>query len=402
VADATKPPETQTTAIYVHVPYCASKCAYCSFYSHPDRDDYDKYLDALTAEWRAMIDEEGLAESSTDAVEIGSIFIGGGTPSVLGGKRLVRLLAMLREYGPAWAADIEVSIEVNPESTDEAMVSDILAGGINRISMGVQSFKDECLARLGRRTTRKQILKAYKAIRAAGCKNLSLDLMYGLPEQSVEDWIEEMQEAMASKTDHLSCYLLTPEENTVLYRLLRGGEITTPLDETLLKQYQATREIAISNGFEHYEISNFAKPGFHCRHNEGTWSRRPYLGLGPGAHSFNGEVRWRNAPDLDRYLEQLLETGSRLEQERYRLDSLDVAKELIMVCMRRSCGVRWDQIETTVENSTMQRVKQRARFLSGTGFLQLNRDGMRLSPDAYFVSNSVFVELMRALEEDKP
>lgn len=399
--DETKTGESRKLAIYIHVPYCAAKCAYCNFYSQPGREDYDVYLDALAAEWRTVVLEENLIDGADEPIEIGSIFLGGGTPSVLGGERLVRLLSNLREHGPTWHREIEISIEVNPESTDAALVEQILAGGINRISMGVQSFKDECLTRLGRRATRKQILAAYKAIRDAGCENLSIDLIYGLPEQSVEDWIEEMQEAIAIKIEHLSCYLLTLEEHTVLYRLLRGGEITTPLDEILLKQYQATREMALGAGFEHYEISNFARPGFRCSHNEGTWTRQPYLGLGPGAHSFNGEVRWRNAPDLDSYIEHLLHSGGRLDQERYRLDPLDVAKELIMVNMRRAEGVRWDQIEATVDTSTMQRVKQIARFLAGTSFLLLDKDGMRLNPEAYFVSNSVFVELMRALEEEQ-
>ncbi len=384
-------------SIYVHVPFCQSKCAYCNFFSLPGRDDdFDPYIEALATEWRTVLGDEGLS-AETDLVT--SVFIGGGTPSLLGGERLKHLLSSLR-IGPVWSDDCEISIEVNPESMDEALARSVLASGFNRISIGAQSFKDADLEGLGRRATRKQIVDSIKAVRTAGCTNLSLDLIFGLPGQTLDDWMSVLGEALSHKTEHLSCYLLTPEEDTVLYRLLRGGEIATPLEETLFNQYIATGEMVTSTGFEQYEISNYARPGCRCLHNEGTWQRRPYYGLGPAAHSFSGEVRWRNSPDLDLYLSQLLDKRNRLVKERYRLDKLDVAKELIMVCMRRSEGVLWTQIEQVVSNAVMQQIKQRARFLSGTGFLLLDKYGMRLNPKAYFVSNSVFVELMRSLEED--
>ena len=391
-------PGKRKISVYIHVPFCFSKCSYCNFYSLSGREkDFDSYLDALEVEWLSMHEDENL---TGDDIVVSSIFVGGGTPSLLGGQRLDRLLSIVRT-GPNWAEDIEVTIEVNPESIDDDCAKSIIDSGYNRISIGIQSFKDCDLVNLGRQASRKQVYAALKSVKRAGFTNISIDMIYGLSGQTLEAWIEVLDEALATDINHISCYLLTPEEDTVLYRLLRGGEITTPLEETLYNQYDATRKIIIEAGYEHYEISNFAKPGFRCRHNEGTWQRQPYYGLGPSAHSFNGEVRWYNSSDLDAYLAQLLGENKRPDRERYRLDSNDVAKELIMVCMRRAEGVLWTQIEQVVTNSVMQQVKQRARFLSGTGFLHLDKYGMRLNPNAYFVSNSVFVELMRALEEDK-
>lgn len=393
---------TATTAreagIYVHVPFCCSKCRYCAFYSVTAGEAaYDDYVAAVAAEWELVRAEE--PDLAREDLRITSIYVGGGTPSILGGDRLARLLGSLRA-GPAWADDVEISCEANPESTTPETAAGARAAGYNRISIGVQSFRDDELELLGRAGRTADTRRAIDAVRAAGFANLNLDLIYGLPEQSVERWLESVEAALECGSEHLSCYLLTPEENTILHRLLHGGDVTTPLEETLLQQYRATDSAAAAAGLEHYEISNFARRGFRCRHNEGTWLRRPYYGLGPAAHSFDGHARWQNVADVDAYLHALLREGHRPARERYRLSAEDQVKEMIILGLRLADGLRWADLDAAATPEQRARLRRRAQFLAGSGFTRVDEERLRLAPEACFVSNAVFVELLRALDEE--
>ncbi len=384
--------------LYVHVPFCCAKCKYCAFYSVVAGESaYDEYLAALAAEWELVRTEEaGLADPGA---RVTSIYVGGGTPSMLGGDRLARLLDTLRS-GPPWAEDVEISVEVNPESTSPQMAAGARAAGYNRISIGVQSFRDDELALLGRASRVADAQRAIETVRTAGFANLNLDLIYGLPGQSVERWHESVAAALEYRSEHLSCYLLTPEENTILHRLLHGGDLTTPLEEIVLRQYRLLMEAAAGAGLEHYEISNFCQPGRRCRHNEGTWQRRPYYGLGPAAHSFDGTARWQNPADLAGYVRPLLGEGRRPTRERYRLAPGDVVKEKIILGLRLAEGVAWADLDAASSANQRLRLRHRAQFLASSGFLRVEAERLRLSPDAYFVSNAIFIELLRALEED--
>ncbi len=383
-------------SLYAHVPFCRSKCHYCGFYSLCDRlSEQDPFLRAMQAE--AVVLREDLEKAAT-LPSIETVYVGGGTPSLLGAERLGRLLAVLAGIAP-WTPDCEVTTEVNPEDVDGAFVESSLQHGVTRISVGVQSFHDGELTFLGRRATADRVRLALTELREFGCQNISIDLIYGLPGQSLERWIANVEETLRFGPDHISCYLLTPEVNTVLEDLLRGGYAESPLEETLLLQYQRTRELLLGAGYEQYEISNFARPGKRARHNVATWGRKPYQGLGPAAHSFDGEVRWRNSADLDEYLTCLLERGRRPVEERLRLTKLDAAKEMIYLGLRLAEGITWDALEAALGQPLPDRFKQRVRFLTNSGFLEADREGLKLSPEAYFVSNSVFVEVIRALEE---
>jgi oxygen-independent coproporphyrinogen-3 oxidase len=396
-ADSIGAGQERAISIYVHVPFCSRKCRYCNFFSvQGETHHFDPFLEALRTEWRLVREEENL--SSPD-LRIETVYVGGGTPSILGGARLKELLAVLRD-GPQWTDDCEISVELNPEDTSEGLAAELLAAGYARLSVGVQSFDDAERAMLGRTGGGDRARRSVQQVRAAGCRNLSLDVIYGLPRQSVESWMRTLREALAFEPEHLSCYLLTLEEETVLHQLLHGGELETPLDEVLLQQYMATREAAVGAGYEHYEISNFARAGYRCRHNEGTWQRVPYFGLGPAAHSFDGRRRWGTAPDLEGYLKRLLQDLRRPAHEHYRLGPKDVAKEMILLGLRRATGLAWSALEDVTTPGAFNRLRRRARFLAGTGFLEVDSETLRLSPKAYFVSNSVFVELIQALEED--
>jgi oxygen-independent coproporphyrinogen III oxidase len=384
-------------SLYVHVPFCCAKCKYCAFYSVIASDGaYDDYLAALAIEWDLMRAEE--ADLADAGLSITSIYVGGGTPSILGGDRLARLLETLRK-GPSWANDCEISLEVNPESTDRELATRTRSVGFNRVSVGVQSFRDEELEILGRVSRAADARRAIEELRGAGFENLNIDLIYGLPGQTTESWLASLHEALGLRSAHLSSYMLTPEEDTVMHRLLRGGMLATPLEETVLHHYRALVRTANDAGLEHYEISNFARPGFRCRHNLGTWRRRPYYGLGPAAHSFDGAVRWQNAAHLATYQRQLLGEGRRPTCERYRLGEADAVKEMIILGLRLAEGVVWAEIDAAATPEQSARLRHRAQFLAATGFVLTDDERLRLSPAAYFVSNAVFVELVRALEE---
>lgn len=392
-----RPAAPRDISLYVHIPYCHYKCRYCSFYSMRGGDaDYDLYLDAVAREWRLVRDEERL---EAPGVRVASVYIGGGTPSVLGPERLARLYGMLRE-GPPWLDPCEVTLEVNPESVTLELISSALAAGYNRVNIGAQSFQDDELALLGRESTGARVRQAISDTRAAGCRNLGLDLVYGLPGMQLEGWRASVREALAAEPEHLSVYLLGPEEETMLHQLLHAGRLESPLDEAAFQQYEAGRQAAREAGYEHYELANFCRPGFRCRHHLDIWQRRPYYGLGPSAHSFDGETRWCTTADMNDYLSRLGGDPVRPTRERMRLTPADDAREVILLGLRQASGLTWERVGALLGNEALPRIQRRARFLAGTGFMELDEQGLRLAPRAYFVANHVFDELLEALEKD--
>jgi oxygen-independent coproporphyrinogen-3 oxidase len=393
-----RPPHDQGVtceiSLYVHIPYCRSKCRYCSFYSvHGDEADYDVYMRALANEWRLLREE---AKLDDPAIRIASIYVGGGTPSVLGAARLTAIYAILRD-GPAWSETCEVTLEVGPESVTLDLVRTALETGYNRVSVGAQSFDDETLELLGRSYAGERVREALRDVRAAGCTNLSIDLSYGLPTTRLETWRAGFREALTFEPQHLSGYLLTPEEETLLHQLLRASTSESPLDEDAFRQYEALRTAMRDAGYDHYELSNFCKPGHRCRHHEDIWQRRPYYGLGPSAHSFDGEVRWCNAPDLADYVGRLIDSPHPPRREHYRLSPEDAARESILLGLRRAEGLTWQGIATLIDEAALQRLQRRAQFLVGTGFMEVDEQGFRLAPRAYFVASHVIMDLLEAL-----
>jgi oxygen-independent coproporphyrinogen III oxidase len=391
--------DSREISLYVHVPYCHYKCRYCSFYSvHGSESDYDAFLQALAREWRLVREEERLDDP---ALRIASVYIGGGTPTVLGADRLKRLYDLLRE-GPAWLDACEVTLEANTESITRELIRDAQQTGYHRVSVGVQSFQDADLALLGRESTGDSVRAALRAVREAGCANLSLDLVYGLPKVELETWRASFREALDFRPEHISGYLLTPEEETLLHQLLRAGRMQSPLDEEAFKQYEELRIAAGEAGYEHYEIANFALPGFECRHHLDIWQRRSYYGLGPSAHSFDGAVRWCNAANLPGYLTQLGEAPRRPARDHYRLSPQDVVRETISLRLRQAPGLTWDELAQVVDEAAGARLRRRAHFLAGTGFMEVDDVGMRLAPQACFVASHVFDELIEAIERVGP
>ena len=312
--------------LYIHIPFCRSKCAYCDFYSLAGAEErMDDYCRAL---------ERHLAEVAPQAEchKADTVYFGGGTPSYLGAERLCRLLGSIRKL---YKLDkhAEITLEANPDSaTDRKALKRLRKAGFNRLSLGVQSMDDALLQTIGRIHTRQQVQEAVAAARKAGFKNLSLDLIYGLPGQTMEGWEKALSDAVGLHPEHLSCYGLKLEEGTPLYR--RQGELTFPDEDMQADMYLYTVEFLKQCGYEQYEISNFAKPGFASRHNLKYWLMQEYAGFGPGAHSDFGNVRYGYARDLERYLK-----GELVLQESETVDSDEREREYLMLRLRTVQGV---------------------------------------------------------------
>lgn len=307
--------------IYIHVPFCASRCIYCDFYSTTLRGKGDLYVEALRNEMKERKDW-------LNGEPIRTIYLGGGTPSQLGDRCIRNILWSIQEFFDLSSLE-EVTMEANPDDIQENQDWGI----VNRISMGVQSMVDCELKILNRRHDASQVRKAVEIIQHQGIRNISLDLMYGLPTQTIDSWIYSIDELLKLKPEHISAYNLTIEEGTKLHNLINKGELVPADDELCLQMAAILREKLNGAGYEQYEISNYSLPEFYSRHNSSYWDQTPYLGLGPGAHSYDGKrVRAWNEPRLQHYLK-----GERLSGFE-ELSDTDVYNERVMLGLRTRKG----------------------------------------------------------------
>ena len=330
-----------TDGLYIHVPFCKSRCIYCDFYSTTcGADKRQAYTEALCHEMR-------LRRDFLDGGTLGSVYIGGGTPSTLSADELGRIFQTI---ATTWSisADAEVTLEANPDDITPAYAKALKALGINRVSMGVQTFNDGMLRFLHRRHSAGQVQEAIDHLQGAGIDNLSIDLIYGLPGQTLEQWQQDVGKALALPVSHLSAYALIYEEGTALYRLREQGKAAEASDELSLQMFEALMDMAAKAGFRHYEISNFALPHREARHNSGYWTGMHYLGLGPAAHSYNGTMRQWNTPDLSAYLKAGGDTAAglittetltpKIRQEETLLTRLRTAEGLDLAAYAREFG----------------------------------------------------------------
>lgn len=373
--------------LYIHIPFCRSKCAYCDFYSLAGAEErMDDYCRAL---------ERHLAEVAPQAEchKADTVYFGGGTPSYLGAERLCRLLGSIRKL---YKVDkhAEITLEANPDSaTDRKTLKRLRKAGFNRLSLGVQSMDDALLQAIGRIHTRQQVQEAVAAARKAGFKNLSLDLIYGLPGQTMEGWEKTLSDAVGLHPEHLSCYGLKLEEGTPLYR--RQGELTFPDEDMQADMYLYAVEFLKQCGYEQYEISNFAKPDFASRHNLKYWLMQEYAGFGPGAHSDFGNVRYGYARDLERYLK-----GELVLQESETVDSDEREREYLMLRLRTVQGVDPREFEYRFR----QRFAPLATLLqqcAREGLAEQDGNGWHLTAKGFLVSNRIIGLLQDELAREK-
>lgn len=377
--------------LYIHIPFCKQKCCYCDFYSLSGREDrMDAYTDALCAH---------LSETAPFASGhlVDTVYFGGGTPSYLGEKRLVRILKLIRKKYHV-AKDAEITLEANPDSAgDWKMLRSLRRAGFNRLSLGMQSADDQELRAIGRIHTMEQVRAAVEAARKAKFENLSLDLIYGLPDQTMERWQETLSAAAALEPEHLSCYGLKVEEGTPLYA--RRAETNLPGDEAQADMYLYTVDFLSRLGYAQYEISNFAKPGFASRHNLKYWTLGEYAGFGPGAHSDFGGVRYAYERDLNAYI-QGVSSHAPMLSESERIPPRDRDTEWVMLGLRTVQGLGPKEFES----------RFRRRFQCFLPFLEQCRAAgyaveeagrWHLTPRGFLVSNQVIGRMLDALAEDK-
>lgn len=381
-------------SVYIHIPFCESRCIYCDFYSTTQSAQKGRYVDCLIREMEQRRDEW----QDASRAQTSSIYIGGGTPSTLSPTLLSRILeAVTRIYPPM--PDAEITVEANPDDVTDEWVEALTHTPVNRISMGVQTFDDNRLKLLHRRHTAAQAQEAVQRLKAAGYHNISIDLIYGLPGQTLADWEQDVAKAIALQVPHLSAYSLMYEEGTALMRLLDEGKVSEMDEDESWRCYELLCQCLEQAGYAHYEISNFALPGWHSRHNSGYWDGTRYMGFGAGAHSYDGMNKRRcNLPSLDDYMTALENTGTSATGshpyfEIEELSITDLYNEFVMTRLRTAKGLALDEVLQRFGNDLYQYCINTAKPHLQRGNLLQTGSVLSLSRKGIFVSNDIISDL---------
>ena len=325
----------EKSGLYIHIPFCKSKCVYCGFYSTVNQKDVDKYVSFL-------IKEMALRCREANGEPIKTIYFGGGTPSVLQTPQLQQIINFAKKCF-SFEENMEMTIEANPEQLTADYCRNLKALGFNRISIGIQSFHDEILQFLGRKHSAKEALQAVENAHNAGFENISIDLIYGVNERNNELWQKELDIAFHLPIKHFSAYALTVEENSLLYRRIHQHKTVEPDEDLASIQYNILSESVGNSSFAQYEVSNFAMKGWESKHNSAYWHRVPYIGLGASAHSYDGQHRQWNAPNLSGYFTQIEEGKTYYERE--TLTDIDQHNEFVLLGLRTRNGINLREME---------------------------------------------------------
>ncbi|KRE90345.1 coproporphyrinogen III oxidase [Paenibacillus sp. Soil766] len=377
---------TAPTAVYIHIPFCTNKCHYCDFNSYVLKGQpVMEYLDALEREMELTV-----RDHSPQKVE--TIFVGGGTPTVLLPDQMERFLRIVRTYFPADSTEVEFSMEANPGTTDEDKLAVMKAGGVNRISFGVQSFNNDILAAIGRIHNTDDVHRSIANAKKLGFDNLSIDLMFGLPKQTVEIMQATLDEALSLDLQHYSIYSLKVEENTLFHTLFNKNQLPLPSEDEEVDMYELIMKRLEGAGYKQYEISNFAKPGRESRHNTMYWRNRSYYGLGAGAHGYMNGKRHVNVKGIQPYIDAT-KLGLPI-MEQFDVTPQEAMEDFMMVGLRLLEGVRskdfMDQFGETIEShfgATLQ-------SWINKGLIEQTTDGYRLSKHGILLGNEVFASFL--------
>lgn len=367
-------------SIYVHIPFCKTRCIYCGFFSTTSLTLREEYVDAVCRELKER-------KEYLNGEDIETIYFGGGTPSQLTIPQLARILETIYIIYNV-REDAEVTLEGNPDDLTFEYLSAIRTLGFNRLSMGVQSFSDSQLRFIRRRHTASQALEAVTNAKKAGFDNVSIDLMFGFPGQKLENWKKDVDCALTLPVQHLSAYSLMYDEGTVLADMLDRGEISEIDDELSLQMYRYLVEAVAKAGFEHYEISNFCKPGYHSRHNSGYWTGVSYLGVGAGAHSFDGNTRQYNVESLKEYM-------SGVEAEKEILTIEERYNEYVFTSLRTSRGMNMAELGSLFGEELKKYCLDNAKKYVEEGRLAQKGAILTLTSTGIYVSNDIMSDLMK-------
>ncbi len=389
----TKRPNKTPLGIYVHVPFCRSKCQYCDFYSLATKDDklIDGYLDAVC-------DHIKEAGELAPGYQVNSVYFGGGTPSFFGGDGLAEILNTIRRNFDV-SSDAEITFEANPDSVSDRLLHRLRAEGFNRVSLRIQSDDDEMLKKLGRPHTYAQAVTAYQRIRKAGFRNVSVDLMYGLPGQDLQDWLETLDNVLRLLPEHISCYALKVEEGTPFYELRQM--LNLPSDDDQAEMYLSAVEALKSRGYRQYEISNFCRKGLVSKHNMKYWTGGEYLGFGPSASSDFAGKRYTLKRDLQSYIAAIRDGGDIME-EIQEIPMRERAGEYLMLRLRTNVGISAQEYEKTflLPFAPLEEVMEKhRRYYHAT---QTDTGRWVLTPKGYLVSNDIITDLLLAQDGSQP
>ncbi len=371
--------------IYIHIPFCKTRCIYCNFYSTTHGEYVGRYVSALCREMQMRCGEDGSSDLRT-------VYIGGGTPSQLSHRNLELVFSTLDHIFGIGQCE-EITIEANPDDLTDDYVSMLRTLPVNRISMGVQTFNDRKLHFLNRRHDAAEAIAAVERCRKAGFDNISIDLIYGLPDETAAEWRNDLRTATALGVEHISAYSLTYEEGTPIYNMVERRDIKPVGEDTSLEFFGMLRSELIDAGYEHYEISNFCKPGHQAVHNSSYWHGVPYLGLGAAAHSYNGSTRreW-NVASLTKYVESI-ESGRR-DYGFEELDGQTQYNEFVMTGLRTSRGISLSELSARFGTKLYDYCLDMSRQYLSSGKMLIDGDRLHLTPAGIFISDTIISDLM--------
>jgi len=370
--------------IYIHIPFCSQRCSYCNFFSVVSINLLNEVIDAI-------IKEFSIRKDYLKNEPVQTIYFGGGTPSLLTIQQIEKLLNTIYKNFPV-EKNAEITFEANPDDLTEKYLSDLKKTGINRLSIGIQSFDDNKLKILNRRHNAFQAVEAVRVAQRSGFNNISIDLIYGLPFQSLIEWENDLDKAFSLPIQHLSAYALTFEEKTLLLKQKEKKLIEPADEELMIKMYELLLNKSNQNGFDAYEISNFSLPEFYSRHNSSYWTQTPYLGIGPSAHSFNGFSRQWNVASIHKYIERIMKNNSFFEQEILSLQ--DRYNEYVLLGLRTKNGINIDELEQNfgieLKNFCLENIKT---FIDNE---KVYRYGsfLRLTTAGKLISDTIIAQLM--------
>ena len=374
--------------IYIHVPFCESRCAYCDFYSTTLMRHRSAYVDTVCRELQLRLPE-------LQGAPIETIYLGGGTPSTLTIEELSSILTSLLNFHlSSFNFQLaEITLEANPDDLTEAYVQGLRTLPFNRVSIGIQSFHDRTLRLVGRRHTAQEAIEAVHRCQQMGLTNISIDLMYGLPGETLDDWAYSLDQAIALGVPHISAYHLTYEEDTRLWRMKEQG-IVSPIDEEQsIRAFELLREKLLAAGYEHYEISNFALPGYHSRHNSSYWQGIPYIGIGPGAHSYDGTDRRWNLSSLTDYI--ATPEGEDVPHEVEHLTTEERYDERIITELRTARGIDLTSLLADFgERYHAHCLRCATPYIHRGQLIHTADNHLRLTPESIFISDAVMRDLL--------
>lgn len=369
--------------IYIHIPFCKSRCIYCGFYSTTLLDLRKKYINAVCREMELR--KNYIREPFS------TIYLGGGTPSLLDEAELTKLFLYINNVYDV-DRNAEITMECNPDDITPEFTNMLSRLPINRVSMGAQTFADSRLRILHRRHSSDEVKHAVKLLREAGIKNISIDLMFGFPDESLSQWKEDISAALALNVEHISAYSLMYEEDTPLWKMLDTGKVKEIDEELSLTMFKELVCQLTDAGYEHYEISNFARPGYRSRHNSSYWHQVPYIGLGAAAHSFDLNSRQWNVADLKLYIEEI--NNGIIPMEREELDNDTTFNDIITTALRTSDGIDLNAMETRLGKRYRNTLISAAGKHLEQGLLEIRHDRLRLTSEGIFISDMVMSDLM--------